>query len=75
MAAAIEAGASEVEVRDMMEDMSMTRFVTDEGEKQEFIAAWKAAGVTCIVQNAGRGGAVGTPLSSSVWRVSLTPQT
>ena len=56
VAAAIEAGASEVEIRDMMEDMSMTRFVTDEREKQEFMAAWEAAGVTCIVQNAGEEG-------------------
>ena len=56
IAAAVQAGASEVEVRDMTEDMSMTRYVTDEREKQEFMDAWKAAGVTCIVQNAGEEG-------------------
>ena len=33
VAAAVEAGASEVEVRDMMEDMSMTQYVTDERER------------------------------------------
>ena len=65
VAAAVEAGASEVEIRDMTEDMSMTRFVTDEREKQEFMAAWKAAGVTCIVQNAGEEGTVGTPLGQA----------
>ena len=40
----------------MTEDMSMTRYVTDEREKQGFMDAWKAAGVTCIVQNAGEEG-------------------
>lgn len=53
---AIEAGASEVEVQDMMEDMTMTRYVTDPNEREEFIAAWEASGVTCILQNAGEEG-------------------
>lgn len=51
--AAIEAGASELEVQDMLEDMSMTRCGTDRREREEHLAAWEAAGVTCIVQNAG----------------------
>ena len=56
MKAAIEAGASEAELQDMREDMSMTRPATDEGEREEFVAAWEAAGVTCILQNAGEEG-------------------
>ncbi|HIE27184.1 TPA: hypothetical protein EYP66_07855 [Candidatus Poribacteria bacterium] len=54
--AAVEAGASEIELQDMMEDMSMTRCVTDAKEQEEFMAAWQAAGVTCILQNAGEEG-------------------
>lgn len=72
VAAAIEAGASEVEVRDMMEDMSMTRFVTDEREKQEFMAAWEAAGVTCIVQNAGEEGQAALRLVKRLARFTYT---
>ena len=52
--AAIEAGASETEIRDMIENMTMTRCVSDPAERAEFMAAWEAAGVTCILQNAGR---------------------
>jgi membrane dipeptidase len=54
--AAVEAGASEAELQDMMEDMRMTRYVTDPGEREEFMTAWEAAGVTCILQNAGEEG-------------------
>lgn len=50
---ALEAGASEAELRDMTEDMTMTRQVTDPAERQEFKNAWESAGVTCIFQNAG----------------------
>lgn len=53
---AIEAGASEVEIQDMMEDMRMTRCVSEPSEREEFQAAWEAAGVTCILQNAGEEG-------------------
>lgn len=54
--AAVEAGASEIELQDMIEDMSMTRCVTEPGEQDEFMQAWEAAGVTCILQNAGEEG-------------------
>ncbi len=54
--AAIEAGASAIELQDLTEDMSMTRCVTDPAEREEFEAAWRAAGVTCILQNAGEEG-------------------
>jgi membrane dipeptidase len=36
--------------------MSMTRCATDPAERAEFEQAWKAAGVTCIFQNAGEEG-------------------
>ena len=47
------AGASDMELKDMRESMTMTRCVTDAAERAEFEAAWKASGVTCIFQNAG----------------------
>ncbi len=56
MAEAMEAGASEIELQDAGEDMSMTRHVTDAAERQEYMDAWEAAGVTCIFQNAGEEG-------------------
>ncbi|MCZ6678942.1 MAG: membrane dipeptidase [Candidatus Poribacteria bacterium] len=54
--AAVKAGASEVEIQDMTEDMRMTRYVTDPLEREEYMMAWEAAGVTCILQNAGEEG-------------------
>lgn len=54
--AAIKAGASDVEIQDMQERMSMTRAATDPAELAEFKQAWEAAGVTCIFQNAGEEG-------------------
>ena len=53
---AVNARASILEIQDMQEDMSMTRFVYDKKEREEFENAWKASGVTCIVQNAGEEG-------------------
>ncbi len=53
---AVLAGASEIELQDLREEMSMTRCVTDEAERAEFMEAWKASGVTCIFQNAGEEG-------------------
>jgi membrane dipeptidase len=51
MRAAIEAGASELELQDMHEDMIMTRAVDNAAELEEHRSAWKAAGMTCIFQN------------------------
>lgn len=48
-----EEGASAMELRDQLEDMTMTRAAIDEAERAEFIRAWDAAGVTCIFQNCG----------------------
>ncbi len=53
LAAAIEAGASNAEIQDLQEDMTMTRQIFDPTEQHEFREAWRAAGVTCIFQNAG----------------------
>jgi len=54
--AAMEEGASSIEIQDMIENMEMTRCVSDPVERTEFISAWDAAGVTCILQNAGEEG-------------------
>lgn len=50
------AGASDLELKDMREAMTMTRCVTDPDERREFESAWRASGVTCIFQNAGEEG-------------------
>lgn len=54
--AAAASGASERELVDLREEMSMTRWATDAGERQEFLEAMRAAGVTCIFQNTGEEG-------------------
>ncbi len=54
--AAVEAGASDIEVQDLMEEMSMTHPVINPNKQADFEAAWKASGVTCIFQNAGEEG-------------------
>ena len=56
LAAAAKSGASRIELKDMREEMTMTRFVTDPVEQQEFRDAWRASGVTCVFNNAGEEG-------------------
>lgn len=56
LAAAVEAGASDIEISDLREEMTMTRTATDPVEEQEYRGAWRASGVTCIFQNAGEEG-------------------
>ena len=56
ISSAIKQKASAAELQDLQEDMSMTRFVVNEKERQEFENAWKASGVTCVFQNAGEEG-------------------
>jgi len=56
IARAIENNASLLEIQDMREDMSMTRYVDNEREREEFKNAWEASGVTCVFQNAGEEG-------------------
>ena len=56
MKQAVLSGASDIEIKDLREMMSMTRYVTDAGERKEYEDAWRASGVTCIFQNAGEEG-------------------
>ncbi len=53
---AINSRSSSLEIQDMQEDMSMTRFIIDKKEREELENAWKASGVTCVFQNAGEEG-------------------
>jgi membrane dipeptidase len=53
---AIDAGASDTELQELREEMGMVRAAADPGERTEFETAWRAAGVTCIFQNAGEEG-------------------
>jgi len=50
---AIEEGASDRELQDLTEDMSMTRWALAPELQQEYREAWQASGVTCTFQNAG----------------------
>ena len=50
---AIEAGASSSELDVLSEEMRVLRPVTDAAERAEYMDAWNAAGVTCIVESAG----------------------
>jgi membrane dipeptidase len=54
--AAIEAGASDIEIQDLTEEMLMTRCVHSAAERQEYRLGWEASGITCIFQNAGEEG-------------------
>ncbi len=54
--AAAAAGAPDAELIDLREEMAMTRWATDPAERDEFLAAMHAAGVTCIFQNTGEEG-------------------
>lgn len=49
----IEQGASREELQDLREDATMTGAVSLVRERQEFVRAWRASGVTCIFQNCG----------------------
>ncbi len=54
--AAVDEGVIGDELNDLREEMSMTRWATDNRERQEFLDAFRAAGVTCVFQNAGEEG-------------------
>jgi len=54
--AVVQDGAGPGELNDLREELSMTRMATDAREREEFLAAFRAAGVTCIFQNAGEEG-------------------
>jgi membrane dipeptidase len=51
---AIEAGASSEELDVLTEEMRVLRCVTEAAERREYMDAWKAAGVTCILESAGQ---------------------
>jgi membrane dipeptidase len=53
---AYDAGASDAELQELREEMGMIRCAADAAERAEFETAWRAAGVTCIFQNAGEEG-------------------
>ncbi|MBU0478571.1 dipeptidase [bacterium] len=53
---AIEEGASNIELVDLMEEMNMMQHLVDKTEQKEFKEAWEASGVTCVFQNAGAEG-------------------
>jgi membrane dipeptidase len=53
---AMEEGASDAELNDLREEMTMTRYAIDAIERKEFLEAFRSAGVTCIFQNAGEEG-------------------
>jgi len=50
---AIEDGASPNELKDLREEMGMTRHVNNPELYNEYKEAWEASGVTCVFQNAG----------------------
>ncbi|HAA76014.1 TPA: dipeptidase [Candidatus Latescibacteria bacterium] len=56
MAAAIESGATDLELQDLGEDMRMTGWANDPSLRDEYEEIWKASGVTCSYQNAGEEG-------------------
>lgn len=49
----VEEGASDVEVREVMEEMFLSRMVSEPALAREYLAAFEYAGVDCIFQNAG----------------------
>ncbi|MCB1087940.1 MAG: membrane dipeptidase, partial [Verrucomicrobiae bacterium] len=54
--AAVLAGASDIELEDLREEMGMTRCITNADEQREYREGWRASGVTSIFQNAGQEG-------------------
>ncbi|MCB1078567.1 MAG: membrane dipeptidase, partial [Verrucomicrobiae bacterium] len=54
--ASVLAGASDVELEDLREEMGMTRCITNADEQREYREGWRASGVTSIFQNAGQEG-------------------
>ena len=52
---AFQAGATHLDLRRLIQSLSITGVVNDDNARAEFIEAIEAAGVTCVVQNAGEG--------------------
>ncbi|MCE5240319.1 dipeptidase [bacterium] len=72
LAAAAEEGASAVELQDLREDMSMTRWATVPAEREEFKQAFDFAGVNCIFQNAGEEGQTAMRLARRLARFTFS---
>ncbi len=56
MNAAIKAGASDDELAELVEELPMLGYASDAREREEFLQAFRAAGVTCVFQNCGEEG-------------------
>jgi len=56
MRQAIEAGANDLDLEDLHTEMLLARVADDPSQQQEYLDAWNASGVTCILQNAGEEG-------------------
>jgi membrane dipeptidase len=56
MRLAIEAGANSQELDDLHTEMLLARVADDPSQQQEYLDAWNASGVTCVLQNAGEEG-------------------
>ncbi|MFA7173408.1 MAG: membrane dipeptidase [Kiritimatiellia bacterium] len=54
--AAVESGATDQELHDLREEMPMVHHLSNERERQEYLEAFRASGVTCVFQNAGQEG-------------------
>ena len=67
---AVNRGASNAELKDLREEMSMTRYVSDPAEQREYRDAWRSSGVTCIFQNAGEEGQAPLRLIKRLARVT-----
>lgn len=59
---AIEAGATSREIEDLQVEMLLMRVADDPTQLDEYFEAWKASGVTCVLQNAGEEGSSPTRL-------------
>ncbi|MDP6359954.1 MAG: membrane dipeptidase [Planctomycetota bacterium] len=70
--AAVDAGASALELQETVQDSLMTRMVTDEAQRKIFMDAWDASGVTCVLQNAGEEGSTVKRLLKRLARFNWT---
>lgn len=53
---AVEAGASALELEDLNTEMLLMGVAGDPSQRPEYEQAWRASGVTCVLQNAGEEG-------------------
>ncbi|MCW5980821.1 MAG: membrane dipeptidase [Bryobacteraceae bacterium] len=53
---AIEAGATNRELEELYTEMLLARVADDPAQRREYLDAWNASGVTCVLQNAGEEG-------------------